>query len=164
MRGGRGAPVGALLAAVGGGLVVAAYFLPWISFGSVMERASASLSGATLPGFVSTATFLGGLASGGTAVGPFAGLLWLVPLLGAVAVAVAILALGARRVRRPAGALHLLLGLVGLIGTGVIAWRLAGLVRGGLGAMLGFIGLGLWLTLLGFVLLLAGGARGLAAR
>ncbi len=150
---------GSTVAAVGAVTVLAGFFLPWVDFGSVVSASAPQLAGYEVPGLLRTASYFAGLVSGGSAgVGSLmVSLIWLVPLAAAIALPLAFLAMSSpARVRR-FGMIHLMLAVTVLAG---VASLFLGLLReAGTGAtsVVGFVGVGLWATLLGMILLLVGG-------
>jgi hypothetical protein len=154
---------GALLAALGALGALLGFFLPWLNFRSVVSAGSPSVAGYQLPAYADSTAFLVGLVAG-REVRADLGAVWAVPLGAALALLVALVALAAPRASAAMGAVHLLLGAAVLALTGFVGWRLAGVVAGGLGSVLPFVGLGLWLALLGALLVLVGGVLELARR
>ena len=159
-------PAGPLVAVLGGALALVGFLLPWIDFGSVVPAGSPSLSGYEVPGFLRASSFLVRVLAGrdfGTS-SPLVNLIWLVPAGAVLAIALAVLSAAVTRARRAVGVLHLLLGLVVLVGAGYLFWTLSQLATAGTRGLLELVGYGLWATLAGMLLLLVGGGLELLGR
>jgi hypothetical protein len=145
-------------------LLLAGFVLPWLRFGSVVSAGSPSVAGYEMAGFVRTSAWLLGL-SGASSLNPAMGkLVAAVPLLALLASLGALLALRAGRVGRAVGLLHAVAGGVSLLAMLYVLWAVSRLGAGGAAVALQFVGLGLWLTLAGTVLILLGGLTELIGR
>lgn len=160
--GGKGLPIfrlGLPLSVLGALLGIFGFILPWITFESVVPASAPQLSGYELPRFLRSASFLLRLAFE-QAFGTDTSIIyvvWLPPAAAALAILLAVSAILLESVGRGVGVLHVLLGTV-VLGVMVYAfWSVTRVSPAGVGVVLDFVGIGLWLTLVGMLFLVVGG-------
>lgn len=162
----RGVRAGPPIAALGALLALFGFFLPWIDFGSVIPRTSPTLAGFELPDFLrSTSVLLRITAERAFGTdSALVSLIWAVPVVALAALVLSGIVALLGRAERGVGAIHLLLGAVILAAIAYVLYILSEVTGASVGALMDFIGYGLWLTVAGMVFVLVGGLVELARR
>lgn len=157
---------GPLVALLGSLFALVGFLLPWISFNSVVSSGSPTVNGYEAPGFLRSVSYFVGVAAGQdvNANSWLVNVVWGVPALALVAALLAMPAGLYACFSRGVGPVHILIAIATLLAPGYAYWWLLQLVTAGSGELARFIGLGLWVTLVGMLLVLAGGILEVAGR
>lgn len=147
-------------------LALLGFLLPWVTFQSVLAVGAPDLAGYELPKFLSDASVLLRLAAEqafGDA-GTLSRIIWSVPVIGLVALLLAVVSHVFDEVGRWLGIAHVLLGVSILVAVLFLFRGLSQVIAAGFGTVLEFVGIGLWLTLFGMLIVVVGGILEMGGR